>query len=51
MTVKEMIYLLEGMPEDEPVYIPVGSHRVPVDNVMMTSRGVFLPYFWVEQDE
>lgn len=49
MTVKELIDQLIYYPEDEPVYIPVGEANIPVDNVVLTSHGVVLDYFILDQ--
>lgn len=48
MTVKELIELLESMPDNEPVYVPnfnEGSWAdKPVTNVVLTYKGVLLDY-------
>lgn len=46
MTVKELIDLLMGFPEDEPVFIPdFNSYdNFPIKNVVLTSKGVLLDY-------
>lgn len=47
MTVKELIETLSDFPEDDPVYIPVGSSNIPIDNVVLTSDGIVLDYLGV----
>jgi hypothetical protein len=49
MTVKELIDTLLSFPEDEPIYIPVGVANIPVDNVVLTDRGVVLDYLIMDQ--
>lgn len=49
MTVKELIDSLMTFPYDEPVYIPVGVANIPVDNVVLTDRGVVLDYLILDQ--
>lgn len=48
MTVKELVDLLMGFPEDEPVYVPdfqQGSWAdKPVTNVVLTYKGVILDF-------
>jgi hypothetical protein len=46
MTVKELIDMLMGFPEDEPVFIPdFNSYdNFPIKNVVLTSKGVALDY-------
>lgn len=46
MTVKELIDLLMGMPEDESVYVPdFNSYdNRPVTNVVLSKQGVLLDY-------
>lgn len=46
MTVKELIDLLEGFPEDEKVMIPDFNSNLDheVQNVVLTSTGVLLDY-------
>ena len=51
MTVKELIDHLIYCPEDEPVYIPVGAANIPIENVVLTSKGVVLDYFTMDQYE
>lgn len=49
MTVKELIDILLIFPEDQPVYIPVGVANIPIDNVVLTDRGVVLDYLILDQ--
>ena len=46
MTVKELIDLLMGFPEDEPVYIPdFNSYDDrPVTNAILSDKGVLIDY-------
>ena len=46
MTVKELIDLLMGLPEDEPVFIPDFNSNLDheVKNVVLTNNGVLLDY-------
>lgn len=46
MTVKELIELLMGFPEDEKVMIPDfnSNHDYEVKNVVLTKQGVLLDY-------
>ncbi len=46
MTVRELIDLLMGFPEDEPVYVPDfnGFDDKPVQNAVLTSKGIVLDY-------
>ena len=45
MTVEELVDLLMQFPDQDPVYIPVGQANIPVDNAVLTDRGVVLDYF------
>ena len=45
VTVNELVELLMGFPEDEPIYIPVGQANIPVDDAVMTNKGIVLDYF------
>ncbi len=46
MTVKELIELLMGFPEDEPVYVPDfnSNDNSPVTNLVLTDKGVLIDY-------
>lgn len=46
MTVKELIDLLDTMPDDEQVLIPDfnSSKDYPIQNVVLSSKGVLLDY-------
>lgn len=51
MTVKELIDSLMAFPDDQPVYIPVGAANIPIENVVLTSKGVVLDYLTMDQYE
>ena len=46
MTVKELIELLMGFPDDEEVMIPDfnSNHNHKITNVVLTSKGVLFDY-------
>lgn len=46
MTVKELVELLMGFPDDEQVFIPDfnSNKNYEIDNVVLTNRGVLLDY-------
>ena len=46
MTVKELIDLLMGFPEDEKVMVPDfnSNNNHPVNNLVLTERGVLIDY-------